>query len=302
MNKKFSVIFILVYLVQFYLGYSLGEKIRVSFLDVGQGDSILVQLHGDYDILVDGGEGNSVIIELGKLMAPWNRKIEVMILTHPHLDHIGGLIEVLDRFDVEEVWLYPIGYKTPEFLIIATQILSDIKDVIIRYPYKGYSDSIRNLSLRIIWPSTSSQYSSNVDLAGLIMGHESKTTSKSSFSGNKVNNSSLVLLLEYGEFSILLPGDAEIEAEDRYVIGLGSFSPISVVKAGHHCSRTASSEKLLSVIDPELVICSFGKGNKFGHPHSETISRFKSMKIPYLSTMEEGTISIESDGNSWWLL
>lgn len=299
--KYFSVIFLIIYILYFSFSQFNIKNIRVNFLDVGQGDAILVQLPRGYDILIDGGEGDEVIIEMGKLMAPWDRSIELMVLTHPHLDHLGGLMEVAKRFEVKEVWLNPIGYKTPEFLVFVSILYTDINIGRIIFPYEGFTNSVKGGTIKVVWPREKSKYGSFIGFAGYMNGVKSQNGEKSKYSGSEVNNSSIVLLLSYGNIDFLLAGDAEIESEGEYIIGFSKNIDIEVLKAGHHCSRTATSEKLLTKLNPELAICSVGKDNKFGHPHSETIEKFKEKKIEYLLTELEGTISIETDGINWWV-
>lgn len=290
------------YLARIFISDLFDHDIRVHFLDVGQGDSILIEFPDGGLMLVDGGEGVEILSELGEILKPWERRIDILVLTHPHLDHLGGLIKIWDRFEVGELWLNPIGYITSEFLTLYTKIVSDIYNPRIRFVYRdscvGYSGS----SLCILNPKKISDIKSVADLGNFLKGENLDYPINTVKNGKDVNNSSIILLLSYGNFDILLTGDAESEVEDEIIIGLDKKYKIEVLKAGHHCSKTASSEKLLSTLRPEIAICSCGVDNRFGHPHLETLDRFEKYEIPYLRTDEEGRISIESDGNEWWIL
>jgi competence protein ComEC len=199
MNKIISVIVIL-YLTFSILQFGNSDELLVHFLDVGQGDSILIQIPGGYNVLVDGGEGNDVLIELGRLLPPWDRSIDLMILTHPHLDHLGGLIEVLDRYEVKELWLNPIGYKIPEFLVFIDKVHSDINSIKIVFPNKGYLVEFRNLDIKVIWPQSKTVYRSFVDFTMDMKSEDNNIPQNHTFSGKEVNNSSIILLLSYGKF------------------------------------------------------------------------------------------------------
>ncbi len=211
--KKVSTILVLVYLLfEFWSTHGSGE-LRVWVLDVGQGDSILIKTPTGENILVDGGEGNDVVIELGEVLAPWDRRIDLMVLTHPHLDHVGGLIEVLERYEVKEVWLNPIGYSTPEFHEFVLKIHSDISRIKIVFPIKALCYGDKNFSLCTLYPVTKNRYNDIVDFKTEVFDEISEGGTKLRFSGKEVNNSSIVLLLSYGNFDVLLTGDAETDSE-----------------------------------------------------------------------------------------
>jgi competence protein ComEC len=247
---------------------------EIVFLDVGQGDAILIQ-ENSFQMLIDGGPDNTVMFEIGKYIDPRDKRIEIMVLTHPHADHIKGLLYVLEKYKVDEVWINMVLYDNSDY-----QFLLDRYGEKLRIVSLGDSLRYRDLNINVLYPfdrKTSSEE---------ILGNQD---------GN-INNESVVLDLRVekgcGEVgSILLMGDAEKEVEEK-LLRKGVLRKVNVLKAGHHCSKTASSECFLEVVRPSVGICSVGEGNRFGHPHSETLQYFKKYNVQYISTEESGNIVI----------
>jgi competence protein ComEC len=242
----------------------------VVFLNVGQGDSIFIQ-KGNMQILVDGGADITVLYEIQKYMPFYDRKIEYIILTHPHDDHLIGLLHILERYEVENILYYPVCYKNTnyEFFISKEENLIEIKS--------GFSIGSDNFQLDTIWPNSGAIYSDGC---------------YRSWNGN-INNDSVVLSLEYIGRKFLLMGDAEKEVELELVKNNILGESYDILKAGHHCSKTSSSETFLKRIKPRLAICSAGEGNRFRHPSSETLKNFQSLNVQYLVTHQEGNIQIK---------
>ncbi|MBN1618295.1 MBL fold metallo-hydrolase [Candidatus Dojkabacteria bacterium] len=309
LEKKVSLAGIMIYLL-FNLISSFGSSfLKVSFLDVGQGDSILIESPCHKRILVDGGENAETLYSLADEIPFGSKKIDIVVLTHPHLDHIGGLIDVIRFYDISEVWLNPVVYESLYFEIFLKYVCD--KDISIKLVENTFSIDIDGVRFRVLWPVTC-QYSGEYGIndAGLSTSISMNYASKGmktcqisrclSFDEN-VNNDSIVLLVTFGDFNLLLMGDAENEVESELLSSTNSleFDDIDVLKAGHHCSKTASSQAFLEKTNPDLVICSCGKDNKFGHPHEETLETFDSLDIDYLRTDFEGTIRVKTDGLSW---
>ena len=231
---------------------------RVIFFDVGQGDSILIQ-KGNFEILIDGGAYDSVIYKLGEYMK-WNDKlIDVVVITHMHDDHYMGIKYLLERYDIGLFLLSPnCGELCKEFK---------------SYNYievnNGMNFKYQSINIDILWPR----------VGGL---------------DDNLNNDSIVLLLKYLDKKILLMGDAEKEVEETILEEYGGYIiDVDILKAGHHCSRTASTYNFLEITDPDISICSCGEDNRFGHPHEETIDNFNTLNIPYYITWEEGDYVVE---------
>jgi competence protein ComEC len=248
-------------------GFRNNEGPEIIFFDVGQGDAILIQ-EGDFQVLVDGGPDDSVIFKLAKRMPSYDKKIEIVILTHPHEDHIRGLMNVLDEFTVERVFVNKIEYENKVY----EDLLKGYGDVILEVR-QGDKFKYGEIEGEIIYPILNKDFSKRVQ-------------------DKNINNESIVTLLNIRGKRILLMGDAEHEVEYKLLKDF-SLGNIYILKAGHHCSRTATSDMFLRAVNPEVAICSYGEGNKFGHPHYETIEKFQKHGVQYLETAREGDIVIK---------
>ncbi|WP_422123111.1 DNA internalization-related competence protein ComEC/Rec2 [Planococcus sp. X10-3] len=253
--------------------------LKVTIIDVGQGDSALIQLpyrKGVYlidtgGVLRFGREGFSDRnrpFEVGRqIVAPYLHgngiaKIDKMILSHPDADHAEGADEILQLFDVKELHLTP-GSQNSD---IMKALQKDLNQTTIRLP--GQESHWQNGGVNFTYVSPED---------GVYDG----------------NNDSLVLLMEYEGFKLLFTGDLETAGENR-IIGLygDRLADITVLKVGHHGSKTSSGDTFLSTLQPELSIFSAGKDNRYGHPAEEVVERFESLSLPTLSTAEQGTIEI----------
>ena len=235
------------------------SKDGVVFLDVGQGDSILIQ-KDNVQILIDGGEDDSVLYQLAKYMPFGDMEIEVVVLTHPHSDHLAGLFHIFERYEIGEVWFNPVDYESGIYeYFLGLDI--ERKDVV-----EGEIYEIGDWNLKVLFASEE------------IYERDSN-----------INNGSIVLQLDTNLHKFLFMGDAEV-SEEQFLISKGVLEDIDILKAGHHCSKTASSNTFLDIVKPEVAICSYGEDNRFGHPHVETIEKFEKRNIQILSTQKEGNI------------
>jgi competence protein ComEC len=226
---------------------------RVVIFDIGQGDSILIQ-KGNYEILIDGGGDDSVIYKMGEYMKWSDRLIDVVVITHMHDDHYVGIKHLLETYDVGLFLLSPN----------CGSLCSEFKEYEYIEVKQGMDISYRDINMHILWPRV-----------GALDGN--------------LNNDSIVLLLSYLNKRILLMGDAEIEVEEILLDSYGvDITNVDILKAGHHCSNTASSYDFIKTTDPNVSICSCGEDNRFGHPHEETIETFNILNIPYHITWEDG--------------
>lgn len=227
------------------------------FLNIGQGDAILIQ-QDSFQMLVDTGPDDSILYELPKYMPSNDRYIEVVLLTHSHDDHIQGIFSILNNYSVGEIIYASNCFKSKDFDYIKTYYKESIYDLI-----NPSSLKYRDISI----------YSYQFDTKC----HQN------------INEDSIVLRVEIGETRILLMGDAGYEVEE-YLLKNNLVDQVDILKAGHHCSRSATSDMFLSRVFPSISICSCGEGNTFGHPHSETINIFKKYNVQYLITHQEGNI------------
>lgn len=258
------IVFLLIYLL------TVKPVDTVVFLDVGQGDATLIQ-KGNIQLLVDGGSDISILYELQKYIPFYDRKIEYVLLTHPHDDHLVGLLYVLDTYEVGEILYYSVCFKNPNYELL---ISNEVKK---REVKSGTAISLANLEINIVWPRA---------------GERSAEGCLKPFDGN-INNDSVVIDFEYINRRFLLMGDAEKEVEKILISDQLLGKRYDILKAGHHCSKTSSSETFLKNILPAYAICSVGEDNKFGHPSSETLNTFDSLNVQYLVTYEEGNIQIK---------
>ncbi len=244
------------------------DEITVHFIDVGQGDAILIDA-GTIEILIDGGDKSSGVAEYLDRYVDGN--LEVIIATHAHADHIGGLISVIDRFQVEQIWYD--GYSAPSQTFKDFISASQSENAQIHIAQKGDIISSGELSLLVLSPQTTS---------------------------SDLNNNSIVLSFSYGTVDFLFTGDAEHEAEEAML--LSSFIPvpdIEILKVGHHGSRTSSSPDFLSALTPEVAIYMAKTGNSYGHPHSETIEALSNIGAEIYGTDAHGTIIITTNGETY---
>lgn len=243
----------------------------IHFIDVGQGDSILVDL-GHTEILIDGGGRSPSVVSY--LKEHVDGTLEVMIATHPHADHIGGLIAVLDAFEVQQIW--------------------HNGDESTSKTYDEFMDAVENER-------------SEVHIARL---HDTIELGELSFYvlhpaelGDDTNNNSVILHLSYGNVDFLFTGDAEAEAEGEMMIRSSVPVPeVEILKVGHHGSRTSSSEAFLDIAQPEVAIYMAGEDNRYGHPHAETLAALKAIGAVIYGTDNRGDIVVKTDGGSYTII
>ena len=268
LGKFFGILFWLMLFTTYFVNQK--PQDLVVFLDVGQGDATLIQ-RGNVQVLVDGGPDRSILYELPQYMPFFDRKIEYLILTHPHEDHIKGFLYILENYEVGEILYYPVCYENNSYRSLIQNNLN-IKEV-----YAGDSISLDSLSINIVWPKVVKN----------IKGECIKSWN------NNINNDSLVIEFKYLGKRYLLMGDTEKEVEEILIIENLISKNYDILKAGHHCSKTSSGETFLKFVSPVYAICSVGLKNKFGHPSGETLRNFDSLGVQYLVTYEEGNIQIK---------
>ena len=248
--------------------------LKVAFLDVGQGDSILIQAPNGQTMLIDGGRSpnlaDSVIIP--KLKEWGAQQVDVLIPTHPDQDHIAGLAGVLEGYPVKLAALTGQAHSTK----IYERLLTDIRD-----------KNIESLKVRT---GTVIPFDPAVKV-------EVFNPDDAEVNSDDTNDASIVIKLTYGTTSFLFTGDAEMPA-NQAMLDHGFDVRSTVLKLGHHGSRTSTNEDWLNHVQPQLGIISVGKDNSFGHPHPEVIAALEKLKIPYIRTDEHGTITVTSDGSS----
>jgi competence protein ComEC len=268
----FVLLFLILNILIWSAVYSIKPKdyVKVSFLDVGQGDSILIEGRNNNRILLDGGKGTRVLRELGKALPSFDRTIDVLIESHPDQDHIGGFPEIISRYKIG-MFLEP-GVESENS--VDDELKRRIEKKIIPHSL-ARTGQIIDLGdgsyLRILFPDR--------DVSGL-----------------ETNDASIVAQFVYGDTCFLLTGDSPLKIEEYLVGKFGERLECGLLKAGHHGSRTSTGENYLNSVKPDFAIISAGKDNSYGHPHLEVTERLAAHNIKILSTIDLGTIKMISDG------
>ena len=248
--------------------------LRVHFIDVGQGDSILIQA-GEQAMLVDAGTNESGSVVTEYLRSLNITKLDYLIGTHPHEDHIGGLDDVIHSFEIGTVIMPDVSHTTQTYEDVLDALLE--KNLTVTAPHPGDTYSIGDASFTVLSPSAAiaEQAAENGDLSNLSVG----------------------IRLVYGSNAFVLCGDAESDSEEAMVES-GLDLEADVLKAGHHGSSTSTSDAFLAAVNPDYAVISCGKDNSYGHPHQETMDKLNAADISIFRTDEQGTVVAVSDGSS----
>lgn len=239
---------------------------RVHFIDVGQGDSILVESDGEY-MLVDAGEedkGDDVVNYINSLGINY---LKYVVATHPHSDHIGGMDDVINSIDVQNI-IMPYAVTTTRCFENMLDAVEN-KNVNVIEAAAGNSFELGNFNCKIVGPINESE---------------------------DMNNNSVVIKLTYGKDKILLTGDCS-KAEERDIVNSGADISADLLKAGHHGSSTSCTEEFIKSVNPHAAVISCGKNNEYGHPHTETMNTFNKYNIEIYRTDIMGTIIADCSGN-----
>lgn len=254
------------------------QNLTIAFIDVGQGDSILVILPDTKTLLIDGGERESSGKVLATLREHGLNYIDIAVATHPHADHIGGLIDVIENVDV--------GQVLDSGQVHTTQTFEDFLDAI----------NTKQIALKSVREGNYILLDPTVKVEVL---NPPASIPDGALNEPEFNDNSVVLKLTYGEFSALLTGDMQETNELRLVSENATALDADVLKAGHHGSRTSSSSAFLNAVTPEVVIISLGAGNNYGHPHQEALDRLSASGTEQIfRTDVDGTITLTTNGSS----
>jgi competence protein ComEC len=246
---------------------------RVDFLSVGQGDATLITTFQGTQVLVDGGPGSAVLQELGEELPLLDRTLEMVVLTHPHLDHFEGLIHVLNHYRVRKVLMPNVDYSSPPYDAFEAAAKAEGAEII--YAVQGQRIWLDQATvLDVMYPTFKDPFRppKNFDL----------------------NDTSIVAKLIFGKTKILFTGDAGIDVEHEL---LPMFDlDADILKVGHHGSKHSSSEQFLSEVTPEFSVIEVGE-NKYGHPAPEVMQRLSEIKSQVFRT-DQANLEFISDGSS----
>ena len=244
--------------------------LRVYFLDVGQGDAILIDSPQHNRVLIDGGRNRQVLSEVGKILPFADRRLDVVVATHPDSDHIGGLPEVVARYDVG-VFLEP-GVEDDKQVDRELHTRVSNKKIPKLLARRGMVVNLGDgAQLQILFPNQG-------------------------VSNWETNRASIVARLVYGESEFLFTGDSPSPIENVLLKLDPNFLDSDVLKAGHHGSRTSTSLAFAEAVSPKYAVISAGKNNTYGHPHQEVLDILHQVGAKVLSTIDSGTIKFETDG------
>jgi competence protein ComEC len=268
----FVVFFAILSLVLWFLVFVRSERapLEVTMLDVGQGDAFFIESPGGTQILIDGGRGTEVLRELSKVMPFWDRSLDIVIATHPDADHIGGLVGVLERFDVEH--------------ILETSVENDTAT------FRAYRERVTSEGATHIPPAQGTRIIVDGSAVLTIISREMSTASET-------NEASIIVRLDYGETSFLFTGDA-VKRNERELLRFHRMLDTDVLKVGHHGSNTSTSAEFLSAVSPDIALISVGADNRYGHPHKEVLDRLIASGADIVRTDTEGTVRLVSDGTN----
>lgn len=274
MNKKLIIIAIFCSTLFLSSTFLFSEaKLRVDFLDVGQGDAILLNLPSGARILVDGGADNLLLNCLGEVLPWWEHKIDYLVISHYHADHILGLIELVNKYEVGEV--LTTTHQPDDFL------------------YHLLINKLKEKNIPIVFVEAGQIFALEKDISAQIISAENNN--------EDYNNNSLVLKLSYLHSSILLTGDLTMEIENKLIKSDLNLQA-DLLKVAHHGSRYSSGQEFLDKVQPKFCVISVGKNNDFQHPHPEALARLSTSSCQIYLTQDFGTLSWQSTGEAWNLL
>jgi competence protein ComEC len=252
------------------------NRLRVTVLDVGQGDAILIETPAGQNILVDGGpSGTRIAQALGRVLPAADRHIDLMVLTHAQDDHVSGLVEVAQRYDVGAALAGPLEGETEAYQAWRDELVRT--GVPLFTPQAGQQIDIGDgARIEVLWPQQNL-------LRGTV---------------DDFNNNSVVLRLVYGGLSFLLTGDLAADGEQALLDSPADLHA-TVLKVGHHGSDGSTTPAFLDAVDPSLAVISVGAENTYGHPSPST--RLRLAGVPLLRTDYNGDVQLETDGTSLWV-
>ena len=247
------------------------DQLEVSFLDIGQGDSILIRAPGGTELLIDGGPDRSVLRQLPKKLGFFDRSLDAVIATHPDKDHIAGLVDVFGRYQVS--YFLESGVVHDSSFTHALEQAAEAEPGLVRLKAR------RGMRLHLGKEVYADVLYPDRDVSNV-----------------ETNDGSVTVRLVYGSTSFLMAGDAPSKIEDYLVSLDGDALKTDVLKASHHGSKNSTDDTWLAAVRPSTVVISAGKDNPYGHPAPAVLDRVRKEGAEIVSTIDKGTITFVSDG------
>lgn len=284
----FGVFILLLGLIGLSIGNSPDANLHLIACDVGQGDAILA-VYKDTQVLIDGGPGDDILECLSRHVPFWDRDLELVVLTHPQLDHYGGLIEVFKRYNVDTFLANGLDSGASSYQALKNAVGGSRARVV--NPREGMVLRVGMIYLDILAPTQGLLVQETSDSQANRLGAYSSKRDPNVFS--------IVAILRLGQFDALLTGDIG-PAEIPEILGRGKVRDVEYIKVPHHGSKNGLTHELLDAVSPEIAVISVGK-NSYGHPNQETLDMLKNKGVRVLRTDEEGDIEVLSDGKNFWI-
>lgn len=275
MRRQIKIFIVLVFLGLIILAFSIKPQkhLFVCFLDVGQGDAELVHLPSGQNILIDGGADNKLLPAINNCLPWWHRTIDYIFISHYHDDHYAGLLDLLDKYRVQN--------------IITT---SEKPNTAL---YQAWLEQLAEHGLVEQTAMTNQKYDFGQNIILSVL-------KANDVDSKNINDDSLVLKLSDKNIDFLFMGD--LPAEQEQVLLKNNINlEAEVLKVGHHGSKYSSSEDFLAIVKAQLCVIAVGQDNSYGHPHQEAIDRLNKFACQVIETKDFGTIRVFSDGYKWWV-
>lgn len=276
------------------------QLLHIITCDVGQGDGILIT-QGFTQVVIDAGPDEKMVDCLQKYLPFWDRHLEIMVATHAHQDHIGGMPAIFDRFTIGSLLLTGQSQETDDFRAFREEVWQLYqKGTKILPARQGIGFKMTpEVELSVLWPLSSPEVDklyktplTETQLSAYLVEKNEEIKS--------INNGSIVILLQFDQFTFLATGDLEAAGE-KTLIASQLIADVTILKAGHHGSKTSSSTDFLTEVRPEFTVVSCGQDNTYGHPHPEVLRRLEAIGSHILRTDQLGHLEVQTNGSRYWL-
>lgn len=248
------------------------ESLTLVVCDVGQGDAILLRTTSGFEVLIDGGPADARVTQcLGKYLPPWDKSLELVVATHPDIDHIGGLVEVARRYDIGQF----LNNGQTASTAVYGALMTELKSHRVKIKSVAAGEVIKNndLAITFLWPP-------------------------SSVTTTTTNGASVVMRVLYQQASVMLTGDMDFSVEQQ-LLKQPQLLKSDLLKVSHHGSRSATSPSWLQAVQSMAALISVGQNNRYGHPHYEVINRLLKAGVKVFRTDRQGDLVWQTFGETW---